>query len=214
MLFRKFTAIVSIAALSLLGSCTSRYQDLLRDRDAQIRELNGRVASLRSEKEDLERQMNERKAAEASMPTKDPVDTSNQKDLQRELGDQVDVNYRNGRLSIGVEDTVTFDSGSDKLKSSAHSVLGKIASVLKRDFSDCKIFVEGHTDSDPIVKTKDKFVDNRDLSASRANSVARYLAEQGVPESRIVIVGYGQFDPKDAKSKQRNRRVEIVPTRK
>jgi flagellar motor protein MotB len=214
MLFRKITAIVSIAALSLLGSCTSRYQDLLRDRDAQIRELNGRVASLRSEKEDLERQMNERKAAEASMPTKEPVDTSNQKDLQRELGDQVDVNYRNGRLSIGVEDTVTFDSGSDRLKSSSHAVLGKIASVLKRDFSDCKIFVEGHTDSDPIVKTKDKFVDNRDLSASRANAVARYLAEQGVPESRIVIVGYGQFDPKDPKSKQRNRRVEIVPTRK
>jgi len=34
-----------------------------------------------------------------------------------------------------------------------------------------------------------------------------------VPESRIIIVGYGQFDPKDAKSKERNRRVEIVPVR-
>jgi hypothetical protein len=28
-----------------------------------------------------------------------------------------------------------------------------------------------------------------------------------------VIVGYGQFDPRDSRSKERNRRVEIVPAR-
>jgi chemotaxis protein MotB len=134
-------------------------------------------------------------------------------ELQRELGNEASVGYRNGKLAIGVEDSVTFDSGSDKLKDSSHRVLKKISEVLKRDFSDCKLYVEGHTDSDPIQKTKNKYLDNRELSAKRANAVTRYLIEQGVPESQLVIVGYGQFDPKDPRVKERNRRVEIVPVR-
>jgi len=44
----------------------------------------------------------------------------------------------------------------------------------------------------------------------RADAVARYLIKQGVPESSIVTVGYGQFDPIDANKKTPNRRVEIV----
>ncbi|GDY01050.1 hypothetical protein LBMAG49_03790 [Planctomycetota bacterium] len=213
MLFPKLTAIVSIAVLSLLGSCTSRYQDLLRDRDAQIRELNGRVASLRSEKEDMERQMTDKTPPSPATESSPLVDGTTRKDLQTEFGGEATVEYRNNRLSIGVEDTVTFSSGSHQLKDTSHRVLGKIASVLKRDFSNCKYYIEGHTDSDPIVKSKDKYDDNRDLSAKRANSVARYLIEQGVPENRVIIVGYGQFDPKDTKSKQSNRRVEIVPVK-
>jgi flagellar motor protein MotB len=221
MLFRKFTAIVSLAALSMLGSCTSAYQNLLRERDQEIRELNGRVASLRSEKEDLERQLTTERAAPKDTGAADKTgdkgaaeaSSSRQHELQNELGSEASVDYRNGKLHIGVEDSVTFTSGSHQLKDTAHKTLTKIATVLKRDFGNCKIYVEGHTDSDPIVKTKDKYDDNRDLSAKRANAVARYLIEQGVPESRIVIVGYGQFDPKDPKSKERNRRVEIVPVR-
>ena len=73
---------------------------------------------------------------------------------------------------------------------------GKIASVLKRDFSDCKIFVEGHTDSDPIVKTKDKYENNMQLSMERARAVVKYLISQGVPESSIVVVGYDVISAK------------------
>src|SRR5262249_57744854 len=95
MLFRKFTAIVSLAALSLLGSCTSQYQNLLRERDQEIRELNGRVASLRSEKEDLERQLTTERAAPKDVGTADKTDkstadasSSRQPQLQSELTTQ------------------------------------------------------------------------------------------------------------------------------
>ncbi|MGE3172967.1 MAG: flagellar motor protein MotB [Planctomycetota bacterium] len=208
---RTVPLLVSLIVLSLLGGCTTRYQDLLRDRDAQIRDLNGRLAAARAEKDDLERQLS------AQRQTPEPVQIQpaafQPSALQQELGNEVSVDYRHGRLAIGVEDSVTFDSGSDKLKDTAHRVLNKIAGVLKRDFADCKIYVEGHTDSDPIQKTKNKYLDNRELSAKRANAVTRYLVEQGVPESHLVIVGFGQFDPKDPRQKERNRRVEIVPTR-
>ena len=37
------------------------------------------------------------------------------------------------------------------------------------------------------------------------------LIDRGVPESSIVVVGFGQFDPAgSAKNKAQNRRVEIV----
>jgi outer membrane protein OmpA-like peptidoglycan-associated protein len=42
--------------------------------------------------------------------------------------------------------------------------------------------------------------------------VARYLTQQGVSEQDIVIVGYGQFKPRDPQQKAKNRRVEIVVT--
>ena len=51
MQFRSIKMLVSLVALTLLGSCTSRYQDLLRDRDAEIRNLNGSLASMRAQKD-------------------------------------------------------------------------------------------------------------------------------------------------------------------
>jgi flagellar motor protein MotB len=210
MRLRSFPAIISLAALLLSGGCTTKYQELLRDRDTQIRELNGRVAAMRAEKEDLERQLAGRQAAPQPVAADATFKPS---ELQNELGAEANVSYHNGRLSIGVEDAVTFDSGSDKLKDTAHRILKKIVGVLDRDFRDCKIYGEGPTDNDPIQKTKDRFSSNRHLSVMRADAVARYLIEQGLSEQRIVIVGYGQFDPKDPRVKERNRRVEIVPVR-
>ncbi|MEQ1631878.1 MAG: OmpA family protein [Planctomycetota bacterium] len=211
MQFRSIKMLVSLVALTLLGSCTSRYQDLLRDRDAEIRNLNGSLASMRAQKDDLERQLASERTAPALSEPKNAGFENDTKGLQDELGPDVTVDYRKGRLSLGVDDTVTFDSGSDKLKSTASRVLKSIVTVLKRDYDDCKIYVEGHTDSDPIKKSN--YLDNRELSAKRANAVARFLIEQGMSERNIVIVGFGQFDPRDTKSKERNRRVEIVPAR-
>ena len=132
-------------------------------------------------------------------------------DLQKDLGNEAEVRYNNkGRVSIGVDDSVTFDSGSIALKDSSHKVLRNVASALNSKFPGRRIFIEGHTDTDPIQKTKDKYSSNRHLSMLRADAVARHLISQGVPEGNIVVVGYGQFDPRDATNKARKRRVEIV----
>lgn len=210
---RPVLPIALLAAATLLGSCTTRYQDLLRSRDADIRELSGRVAALRAENEDLERQLAQERTRPQEPATPEPAAFRPTEALQNELGAEADISYRNGRLSIGVQDSVTFDSGSDQVKSTAHGILKKIAAVLTRDFADARYYVEGHTDTDPIAKTKDRFQTNHHLSLMRAHAVARYLVSQGVPESKIVVVGYGQYEPVDPRSKERNRRVEIVPAR-
>ena len=209
MMFRKTLLLFATAAMMLLPSCTARYQDMLREKDSRIRELNGEVARLRGENDDLQRRL-------ASAPTVQPTpasakrEDSELKDLQKDVGPDAYVDRRRGRISIGVQDKVTFDSGSTTLKDTSHSVLRNVANVLKDKFSGHRFYIEGHTDTDPIVKTKNLYRSNRHLSLERADSVAAYLIKQGVPESSIVVVGYGQFDPRDPKTKAANRRVEIV----
>ncbi len=90
-------------------------------------------------------------------------------------------------------------------------LLAQVADAIKANKLK-RILIEGHTDSDPIDKTKDKYRSNRHLSCERADAVARYLIQQGVSETAIVVVGFGQHDPRDSKQKARNRRVEIVLT--
>ena len=53
MLFRKTILVLSAAVLSFTAGCTTRYQDMLRERDERIRELSGDVARLRGENEEL-----------------------------------------------------------------------------------------------------------------------------------------------------------------
>ena len=203
----------SFVTILLLGAgCTTRYQDMLRERDGRIRELNGEVARLRGENDDLLRREQAAQIAlqEASV-NRSSVDPSSREigETQRMVGDDAFVSYRRGRLSIGVNDSVTFASGSTALKGSAHRVLRNIANVLKQQHTGKRFYVEGHTDTDPIRRTKDKYRSNRHLSSERADAVARYLISQGVPESSIAVVGYGPYDPVGS-GKAQNRRVEIV----
>jgi flagellar motor protein MotB len=209
MLFRKTILFLSAVALSLSASCTTRYQDMLRERDERIRELSGDVARLRGQNENLQPREGAPQPANANAARTDAPDLV--KELQKDLGSDAEVRYNNkGRVSIGVDDSVTFDSGSIALKDSSHKVLRNIASALNSKFAGRRIYIEGHTDTDPIQKTKDKYSSNRYLSMLRADAVARNLISQGIPEANIVVVGYGEFDPRDPKNKARNRRVEIV----
>lgn len=209
MKFRKATLILTLLAASLATSCTARYEEMLRDRDDRIRALNGDVAQLRQENDELQNRLAAQPVArEASTPAREPSSLLN--DLQRDIGADADVSLRRGRISIGVNNRVTFDSGSTALKASAHKVLRKVASVLKTQFAGRRIYIEGHTDTDRLNKTKGKYRSNRHLSMERADAVAQFLIRQGVPAASIVTVGYGEFDPLDPRNKAANRRVEIA----
>lgn len=117
-----------------------------------------------------------------------------------------------GEITVRVPGDVLFSSGKVDLKSSAKSTLAQVARVLKSDYDGKEVRVEGHTDSDPIRKSKWK--DNLELSSQRAMAVARYLASQGVDDERLAAVGRGEHHPRasnrSAAGKAQNRRVEIV----
>lgn len=100
---------------------------------------------------------------------------------------------------------VLFDSGQAVIKSTAKPQLDRIASTIKSKYSGYNVRVEGHTDSDPIRKSK--WGSNEALSEARAEAVRKYLISKGISSSSIDAVGMGSSKPKS--SKKESRRVEI-----
>ncbi|MBW8016121.1 MAG: OmpA family protein [Planctomycetes bacterium] len=117
-----------------------------------------------------------------------------------------------GTITVILQNTVLFSSGKATLKKSTISELDHIRSVIQKLYSGMKIDVVGHTDSDPIKKSKWK--DNWQLSAERALAVLRYLNSKGVSSKQIRAVAAGSSRPvasnKTVSGKSQNRRVEIV----
>lgn len=111
-------------------------------------------------------------------------------------------------LTVMLPGDVLFASGSVELKSSSQATLDKLAAALKKDYASRPIRVEGHTDTDPIDKSRSQWLDNLDLSQNRAGVVARFLVEKGVSPKQITTVGHGDKFPKA--TKPASRRVEIV----
>lgn len=103
---------------------------------------------------------------------------------------------------------ISFASGQASLKADAKRELDSIASKIKRNHSGADIIVEGHTDSDPVRKSK--YGSNDALSKARADAVRDYLVKQGISRNRIDTVGKGSSEPKG--SKAASRRVEIIVT--
>ena len=106
-------------------------------------------------------------------------------------------------------------SSSSSLKSSGRRTLDKVASAINEKFPDYDIYVFGHTDNQPIRKSK--WADNDELSCQRALSVVRYLRKTGVSPD-MCAGGWGEHRPvadnNSAKARQSNRRVQIFAMKK
>jgi chemotaxis protein MotB len=205
--------VVIAAVLMLLSSgCTNwkkkyealnvEYQNLkgLLERErAEKQQLAGEVATGQQTIEELQRQIAERNQS--------PAEASG-------FGEGYDVSFNaaEGTVTVTLPNTILFASGKAELKQVTMSDLDHIADVLKSKYSGMQIEVVGHTDTDPIKKSK--WADNWELSAERALAVVRYLIKKGIPEDQIRASGRGASQPvasnTTASGKSQNRRVEIV----
>ena len=163
--------------------------------------LAGEVTRGQQTIEELRRQIEDQK--------KTPADASG-------FGDEYNVAFDAdaGTVTVTLQNSLLFDSGKATLKKATSAELDHIRSVLKQKYAGKRVDVVGHTDSDPIRKTKNKWKDNLELSAQRAISVTRYLIQKGIAEDEIRAVGCGESRPVASNSssaeKAKNRRVEIV----
>lgn len=102
--------------------------------------------------------------------------------------------------------SIYFVTGSDWLLIESREPLNKIAEILKAN-TDVYATIEGHADNAGSNAT------NELLSRQRAERVANYLADRGVPKNRLVTASYGANKPYASNitsaGKARNRRVEI-----
>ena len=141
---------------------------------------------------------------------------SAKRDLEEQLqGSGVTTRVKDGKIAIALPSAVFFNSGQVTLKKKAESSLARVGNAIKAVFPNGTIRIEGHTDSDPIRKTRHLYASNWELSAMRAASVLRFLTSKcNLSPDKLHIAGFGEYQPvasnETKEGKKQNRRVEIV----
>ena len=135
------------------------------------------------------------------------LDQKEKKLRQQMAGTGVEVNRNpDGSVGLVMPGNITFDTNKSNIKPNFYSTLNKVAQTLTED-NKSGILVTGYTDS-----TGNDSI-NIPLSQARAQSVASYLASQGVSTTRINAQGQGSANPiasnATAEGREQNRRVEI-----
>jgi outer membrane protein OmpA-like peptidoglycan-associated protein len=83
---------------------------------------------------------------------------------------------------------ILFESGSATIRPESTPTLDAVLEMLE-EHEDVDLVVEGHTDSEGADAA------NQALSEQRAASVRRYLADHGIEEGRLDVVGHGESQP-------------------
>ncbi len=210
-----------VVLLVMLPACMSNeaYRKLQSANDA----LRGQLVDLKGHQEGLEAE-NRRLEGEVSDLGQNVVDASyieQQKAELQKLIDQfkagsagaipgVEIHQTTEGVVFRVQGEILFPSGKAEISKMGESVLGQLLPALKEH--EQVIRVDGHTDSDPIVRSKWKT--NMRLSAERAMAVMDFLTGQGLPAERLFLSAFGPYRPaiaeEESSSKRQNRRVEIL----
>lgn len=199
--------LIFLVASSLIVSGCANTKELERINKEQadtINSLANEVSRLNDELATLRKSSDELADAKAELEEK----------LRSEVGEGgLSVRMSDRGLVVTLLDRILFDSGKAELKSSAQGTLDKVVDVILQTTPTNKIFVEGHTDADPIRYSG--YRSNWELSAARALEVVHYFVDQrGLEPKQMVASGYGEFNPvapnNTKPNKAQNRRVEIL----
>lgn len=114
-------------------------------------------------------------------------------------------------LMIRFPEKIMYASGSADLSDKGKQAVTNVAKVLQR--FTYKVRIEGYTDDVPISNSQ--FRSNWELSSARAISVMRELVDSnGMPASRFMVAGWGEYHPivdnANAENRAMNRRVEML----
>mgnify|MGYP000347163589 FL=1 len=178
--------------------------------------MNQRIEELQRERDDLDSRYNLSEQEKAELiEERDRLENARRSMEERLQGSGASVRIKEGKISVMLPSSILFNSGQTKLKKAAKNSLKKVCNVLKKDFPNATIRIEGHTDSDPLKRTKNVYKSNWELSALRASNVLHYLVDScRLDPKKLYIAGFGKHQPvasnKSKGGKKKNRRVEIV----
>lgn len=102
-----------------------------------------------------------------------------------QLDSFVSADFEGDGIRLSIPNSILFNTGQADLQGRGPDVIRTLAPILAAGRQ--LVSVEGHTDDIPI-KTE-RFPSNWELSAQRAATVVRVLAESGVGAARLQAVG-------------------------
>lgn len=202
---------LAVSAISAVGcsggpDLQARIDELTREQEDLQRQKELTESELLATKARCEALERGRSTTSRLSPAPAPVVTPIPAD-----SDGMDIRKRGNDTVINLPSDVFFASGSSTLSPAGEKTMVKIGAYIRKNHSGGLIRVEGHSDSDPIRKTKGKYHCNYELSFERAHAVVHYLVEKGhVDSHRFVCEAFADNQPQSPNDKSKNRRVEIV----
>ena len=121
--------------------------------------------------------------------------------------------FDNKQINVGESITlnnILFDQGKADIKSESKPELDKVVAFLKSN-PTAEIELSGHTSSEGERNL------NRSLSYKRVKACKDYIVTRGIPEDRLVAIGFGPDRPVASNDSEagrvQNRRVEMRITK-
>ncbi|MDZ7729039.1 MAG: OmpA family protein [Dehalococcoidia bacterium] len=125
--------------------------------------------------------------------------------------DGVQVRSDGQSITVSLADNMLFASGSAALEPDSREVLDEVATLLGAMPNNVR--VEGHTDNVPV--NHPDYPTNWELSSARANTVVRFLVDEGgIEADRLSAAAFADTQPLASndtpEGRALNRRADIV----
>jgi chemotaxis protein MotB len=204
-----------VLAISLAGCSYNKLKRENAELKDQVGKLNEALAAAEGEKSLLAQ---DKAGVEGELERIRAQQQQLEDAMAKLRGEGFDVRGGEGMLVVTLPSKVLYPSGSAGLSSGGKDKLKTLSKTINETLAGFPIEVQGHTDTDPIRLTKDKYASNWELSYDRAQTVVYYLIKScGVDAKRVHASAYGEYKPMasnaTADGKAKNRRVEIVVMR-
>jgi len=201
--------VLLLAGSVLLTSCVSskKYKALLEEKDALAQSYEKQIMDLKKSFAEKEKNLNAQIAELTSKYNSTKSEMLKYKNLSEEKAkvlaklekdikeafstidnSGLKIIQKYDRLYISLPNRILYRKGDDKISKDGKKVLDMLADIFKKN-PKLDVLVEGHTDPDPVRRTRYKFKDNWGLSSARAINAVRYLISKGVNGKQLSGAG-------------------------
>ncbi len=193
----------------LLSSCVSskKYKSLMSQKDELVSKYEKQLKDLKKDYKAKENELNSKingLSSDLSSAKSDAMKFKNMSEekekalvkLQNEIkaafssfnSADLKIIQKYDKLYISVPNSILYKKGHDDISKEGKQTLESLAQIFKKN-PKMDILVEGHTDSDPVRRTRYKYKDNWGLSSARAVNAVRFLVKQGVNAKQLSASG-------------------------
>ncbi|MEO7730289.1 MAG: OmpA family protein [Kofleriaceae bacterium] len=151
---RTRAAIVLLVSLGL-GACGGAKPPEEPKQDDRVKALETELAKTKEDLAKANAATDELKKNEAELQAKADEASALQQKLAAAVGQNGEVTTADGAVKLELVDQILFPTGEADLTPSGKEVLGKVGAALK-EIGDKQIWVQGHTDDQPIFARKPK----------------------------------------------------------
>jgi chemotaxis protein MotB len=161
------TTAAAIAAFLVCGACGSSKPPEGPKPDDRIKALEAELAKTKDDLVKANAAADELRKTEAELKAKADEAAALQAKLAEAVGQSGEVTTADGAVKLELVDQILFPTGEAELTPSGKDVLSKVGAALK-EIGDKQIWVQGHTDDQPIVPRKPKPAEPPSAAAAKA----------------------------------------------